>query len=236
MSSAQDKDELWLDDDIIELDDDEAVVTKAINPWQVLIVDDEPDIHHATRLALSNIQYKSRPLELLNAYSGAEAARMLLANPRIALILLDVVMETEDAGLRLVHQIRNEMHNSLVRIVLRTGQPGRPGAAGDPRLRHQRLQDQDRADGAEALHHRHRLPALLRDPLRHRQEPAGARQDTGGAGISIICTRCGNLPPAYSSRSAPFSTWAPKAPSVPNAGPARRSWRSWRPPATMNPC
>jgi len=89
MSSAQD--ELWLDDDIIELDDDEAVVTKAINPWQVLIVDDEPDIHHATRLALSNIQYKSRPLELLNAYSGAEAARMLLANPRIALILLDVV-------------------------------------------------------------------------------------------------------------------------------------------------
>lgn len=124
MSSAQDKDELWLDDDIIELDDDELVVTKAINPWQVLIVDDEPDIHHATRLALSNIQYKSRPLELLNAYSGAEAARMLLANPRIALILLDVVMETEDAGLRLVHQIRNEMHNSLVRIVLRTGQPG----------------------------------------------------------------------------------------------------------------
>ncbi len=62
MSSAQDKDELWLDDDIIELDDDEAVVTKAINPWQVLIVDDEPDIHHATRLALSNIQYKSRRL------------------------------------------------------------------------------------------------------------------------------------------------------------------------------
>lgn len=124
MSSAQDKDEIWLDDDIIELDDDEAVVTKMANPWQVLIVDDEPDIHHATRLALSNIQYKSRPLALLNAYSGAEAARMLQANPRIALILLDVVMETEDAGLRLVHQIRNEMKNGLVRIVLRTGQPG----------------------------------------------------------------------------------------------------------------
>ncbi len=124
MSSAQDKDEIWLDDDIIELDDDEAVVTRMANPWQVLIVDDEPDIHHATRLALSNIQYKSRPLALLNAYSGAEAARMLQANPRIALILLDVVMETEDAGLRLVHQIRNEMKNGLVRIVLRTGQPG----------------------------------------------------------------------------------------------------------------
>ncbi|MCF5863289.1 DUF3369 domain-containing protein [Aeromonas veronii] len=124
MSSAQDKDDILLDDDIIELDDEEVVVPKALNPWQVLIVDDEPDIHHATRLALSNIHYKSRPLELLNAYSGAEAGRMLEANPRIALILLDVVMETEDAGLRLVHRIRNEMHNSLVRIVLRTGQPG----------------------------------------------------------------------------------------------------------------
>ena len=124
MSSAQDKDDIWLDDDIIELDDEEVVTPKALNPWQVLIVDDEPDIHHATRLALSNIQYKSRPLELLNAYSGAEAATMLEANPKIALILLDVVMETEDAGLRLVHRIRNEMHNSLVRIVLRTGQPG----------------------------------------------------------------------------------------------------------------
>ncbi|MGL4889741.1 MAG: phosphodiesterase, partial [Aeromonas veronii] len=99
MSSAQDKDDILLDDDIIELDDEEVVVPKALNPWQVLIVDDEPDIHHATRLALSNIHYKSRPLELLNAYSGAEAGRMLEANPRIALILLDVVMETEDAGL-----------------------------------------------------------------------------------------------------------------------------------------
>lgn len=124
MSNSQDKDDIWLDDDIIELDDEEVVVPKALHPWQVLIVDDEPDIHLATRLALSNIQYKNRPLELLNAFSGTEAGRMLEANPKIALILLDVVMETEDAGLRLVHKIRNEMHNSLVRIVLRTGQPG----------------------------------------------------------------------------------------------------------------
>ncbi|MGL4251651.1 MAG: DUF3369 domain-containing protein [Aeromonas sp.] len=124
MSSAQDEDNIWLDDDIIELDDEEVAVPKTLNPWQVLIVDDEPDIHHATRLALSNITYKSRPLALLNAYSGAEGASMLEANPQIALILLDVVMETDDAGLLLVHKIRNEMHNALVRIVLRTGQPG----------------------------------------------------------------------------------------------------------------
>ena len=125
MSSSQDLDDMRNDDDIINLDDEDDVIPPhPLNPWQVLIVDDEPDIHHATRLALSNIKYKSRPLELLNAYSGTEAATMLKANPRIAMILLDVVMETDDAGLQLVHKIRNEMANSLVRIVLRTGQPG----------------------------------------------------------------------------------------------------------------
>ncbi|MFM5522523.1 phosphodiesterase, partial [Aeromonas jandaei] len=77
MSSSQDQDDTWKDDDIINLDDDdETVRPQSLNPWQVMIVDDEPDIHHATRLALSNIHYKSRPLELLNAYSGAEAATM----------------------------------------------------------------------------------------------------------------------------------------------------------------
>ncbi len=117
MGSSLDQDDMWKDDD-------EAVRPQSLNPWQVLIVDNEPDIHHATRLAISNIHYKSRPLELLNAYSGAEATTMLQANPRIAMILLDVVMETDDAGLQLVHKIRNDMSNSLVRIVLRTGQPG----------------------------------------------------------------------------------------------------------------
>ncbi len=113
------------DDEMINLDDDDEVIQPhPLDPWQVLIVDDEPDIHHATRLALSNIQYKSRSLELLNAYSGTEAITMLKTNPKIAMILLDVVMETDDAGLQLVHKIRNEMANSLVRIVLRTGQPG----------------------------------------------------------------------------------------------------------------
>ena len=42
----------------------------------------------------------------------------------MSLVLLDVVMETVDAGLKLVNIIRNDLHNSSLRIVLRTGQPG----------------------------------------------------------------------------------------------------------------
>jgi hypothetical protein len=39
-------------------------------------------------------------------------------------VLLDVVMETADAGLLLVDYIRRELGLSATRIVLRTGQPG----------------------------------------------------------------------------------------------------------------
>ena len=125
MSDLPSSDELIdLDDDVIEFGDDDIATSNPLAPWRILVVDDEPDIHHATRLALSNIVYKSRGTELLNAYSGAEGAKVLADNPNIALILLDVVMETDDAGLRLVHHIRNELNNHLVRIVLRTGQPG----------------------------------------------------------------------------------------------------------------
>lgn len=93
-------------------------------PMRILIVDDELDVHSVTRLALRGVAFKGRPLELLSAYSGAEAFEMLSRYPDIALVLLDVVMESEDAGLRLVGRIRGELDNQLVRIVLRTGQPG----------------------------------------------------------------------------------------------------------------
>ena len=91
---------------------------------KILIVDDEPDVHSATALAIRNIRYKERGLELLSAYSAAEAQQILQKHEHIALILLDVVMETDDAGLLLARRIREELHNGIVRVVLRTGQPG----------------------------------------------------------------------------------------------------------------
>ena len=93
-------------------------------PWRILIVDDEPDIHAVTRLVLGGVSFKGRSLELLSAYSAAQGYDILATHPDIALVLLDVVMETDDAGLRLAQRIRTELGNSSVRIVLRTGQPG----------------------------------------------------------------------------------------------------------------
>mgnify|MGYP006141550577 CR=1 FL=1 len=92
--------------------------------WTVLIVDDDAEIHQITKLALRDFNFQQHRLKFISAYSAAEARDILAENTDIALILLDVVMETDDAGLTLVRHIRETLHNDLVRIILRTGQPG----------------------------------------------------------------------------------------------------------------
>ncbi len=92
--------------------------------WRVLIVDDDPDVHAVTRLALRNVSFKGRELELFSAFTGAQGFEILRDTADIALVLLDVVMETDDAGLILARRIREELNNQIVRVVLRTGQPG----------------------------------------------------------------------------------------------------------------
>lgn len=94
-------------------------------PWQVLIIDDEDSIHQITKLVLKNAQFDGRPIELIHAWSAAEAEEILLKQGKdIALALIDVVMESDDAGLQLVEFIRRQQQNYMTRLVLRTGQPG----------------------------------------------------------------------------------------------------------------
>ncbi|MFG1491752.1 response regulator, partial [Oceanospirillum sp. HFRX-1_2] len=93
-------------------------------PWKILIVDDEEGIHGITRMIFRDYEFEQRPIELISAMSSSEAQQRLEQDPDIALILLDVVMETENAGLQLVETIRHQMNNQDVRIILRTGHPG----------------------------------------------------------------------------------------------------------------
>jgi len=119
-SENSNDDFLFIDDS----DEDEILDCDGKEAWQVLIVDDDPEIHSVTQLALSDLIVLGRRLEYLHAYSGQDACKLIEQNPNIVLALLDVVMETDDAGLNVVKYIREDLSRQDIRIVLRTGQPG----------------------------------------------------------------------------------------------------------------
>ncbi|MCO4800168.1 MAG: DUF3369 domain-containing protein [Colwelliaceae bacterium] len=96
----------------------------SLPPWKILIIDDEEDIHTITKMALKRFELDGRKLCFFHAFSGKEAKEILSTQKDIALIFLDVVMETDDAGLIVAKWIRQDLMNTFSRIVLRTGQPG----------------------------------------------------------------------------------------------------------------
>jgi len=122
----------WMSDEFLFADEEPAVEAgtavleppEPVEPWVILIVDDDPAIHATTKMVLRGFTFEGRPALFLSAGTAGEARTVLRENPAIAVVLLDVVMESDDAGLRLVRFIRSEMNNRRVRIILRTGQPG----------------------------------------------------------------------------------------------------------------
>ncbi len=98
--------------------------SKSENMWEVLIVDDEQDVHKMTKMVLRNYSFLGQKINFHSAYSAQEAKELLKSHGNIALVLLDVVMEERNAGLKLVEYIRQDLENESIRIIIRTGQPG----------------------------------------------------------------------------------------------------------------
>ncbi len=118
-SFDEDEEFLFADEDApVEVD------TSDQDTWKILVVDDEEAVHQVTRLALEDFEFDGRSLEFVDAYTGSEAINAIRENPDVAVMLLDVVMESDHAGLEVVQKIRGELKNNNVRIILRTGQPG----------------------------------------------------------------------------------------------------------------
>ena len=93
-----------------------------VENWQVLIVDDDPEGHTIPGRALGNLKFRGRRVDILDAYSSEEALDLLTSNQDIAVAVIDVILRTEDEGLRLVRTIREELENHLIRIILRTAE------------------------------------------------------------------------------------------------------------------
>ena len=113
-----------LADELVLLEPDaQGPVASCSQPWKIMVVDDDADVHDATQLALATVRFRNRGLSFVHAYSAAEACQLLEEHNDVAVMLLDVVMETDDAGLRAIQLIRAAGHE-MVRVVLRTGHPG----------------------------------------------------------------------------------------------------------------
>ena len=101
------------------------------NEWPILIVDDEPDILSISKLAMKNFTVYGLPLKLYTAQSKAEALELLAGEltvqgrfHHLAVAFVDVVMESDTAGLELCEHIRGKLQNHLTQLIIRTGQPG----------------------------------------------------------------------------------------------------------------
>lgn len=92
-------------------------------PWKVAVIDDEPNVHTVTTLVLRRFTFDGRPVEFVSAYSAREARELLQTHRDVAVALVDVVMEEDDAGLKLIRWVREELQNTVMRLVVRTGQP-----------------------------------------------------------------------------------------------------------------
>jgi CheY-like chemotaxis protein len=102
--------------------------------WPILIVDDEPDVLSLSKLVMQDFTVYGLPVELHTADSKAAAIKLMETNlvpliptippPRVAVAFIDVVMETDTAGLELCEYIRDTLGNKVVQLFIRTGQPG----------------------------------------------------------------------------------------------------------------
>lgn len=120
MSDHLDDDEILIEEDL----DSQSLANISQRTWKIAIVDDDEDVHRATEFSLLDVKILNRRLEFIHTYSKAETHERFAVESDIAVVLLDVVMETEHAGLDLVCFIRDELKWRDTRIILRTGQPG----------------------------------------------------------------------------------------------------------------
>ena len=79
--------------------------------WRILVIDDDESVHQVTRLVLSDANIENRALEIVSAYSSQQAQEILAEDDSFCMAFVDVVMETDHAGLELVEWIRNVLKN-----------------------------------------------------------------------------------------------------------------------------
>lgn len=102
----------------------ESTLSTVDKVWRILVVDDDESVHQITNLVLGDAIIENRKLEIVSVYSKKEAIALLEKDDDFCMAFVDVVMESDHAGLELVEWIRKERRNQSIRLILRTGQAG----------------------------------------------------------------------------------------------------------------
>ena len=103
--------------------------------WNILIIDNDADVHELAEKALSGFRIYGVPMQLIHANSAAAARELLMANEDlrldIAVALIAVAMEGSNDGIDLTRLIRGEMGISSMQIILRTAGTALPDGADE---------------------------------------------------------------------------------------------------------
>ena len=104
--------------------------------WRVLVVDDDPDVLHLTEMALRYVDVDGVPVKVFTAASKAEAIEVINAHfvepgglGLMTVAFIDVVMETDTAGLELCDYIRNTLGTASRSCTSAPGSRGLPRSA-----------------------------------------------------------------------------------------------------------
>ena len=127
MKTQNEKQPQMSDDRLVFADEKQSDGLRENNasPWKIIIADDQIQVHTLTRMILDGYLFEGRGLDLISTFSGSETKEKLQAHPDTAVLLLDVVMETDDAGLEVARYVREDLGNPNMQIIIRTGQAGR---------------------------------------------------------------------------------------------------------------
>lgn len=95
-------------------------------PFKVLVVDPDPSLLAMSRSALDGLSIEGAGVALVGAASAAEARDALQRHPDTALILLEIALDGDRAGLDLVTHLRRDLGNQRTRILVCASDPEIP--------------------------------------------------------------------------------------------------------------
>lgn len=115
-----------LDDSLVFAEEEvkAACDGQCVSFWPILVVDDDKEIFEVTQLALNDFCFNNLSLELEYADSAEQAIDMA-SKTEYAVLLIDMIMEEENSGMKVVEHIRENQDNRHSRLIIRSGQPGR---------------------------------------------------------------------------------------------------------------